>query len=126
MQGLWVRPGATKNTVDQNTQDRAFPKPMFYFYKGSLCVAQSTLDRGGMGQNPYIREPRVQGAETIQAHCEEAGNNSSTLPATSSALSESPSLSLKIVIVREDRDGSGSQKCLKVGKGLCKVVNPLI
>ena len=62
----------------------------------------------------------------MQTHCEEPGDNSSTLSATSSAL-EAPSspLPLEIVGVGEDSEGSGSQKCLKVGKGLCKVVSPL-
>lgn len=77
-----------------------------------------------MGQNPLY-----QGAQNsrYKDHAGTLWDNSSTFSATSSALSESPSspLPLEIVIVREVREGSGSQQCLKVGKGLCKVVNPL-
>lgn len=74
-----------------------------------------------------IREFRVPSAETMQHTVKRLGTVALYPSSSSSALSESPSspLPLKIVIVREDREGSGNQKCLKVGKGRCKVVSPL-
>lgn len=87
---------------------------MFCFYKGNLCVAQSTLDRVGMGQTPLH-----QGSPETQEH-----RHTSRYLLSPIRVSLTP-LPLKIVIMREDREGSGNQKCLKVSEDLCKVVSPL-